>query len=126
MVRKYWLPTGTCQTTCGRAVFVCSSAIHARYRLKFGYVVLDGSHQCVNDELFAPCCSHQPASWSSMSLKTTSQVLPYGLLAMPAELRNAAVMSASPVALTLDRRSLAMSTPLPHAEAWMPSTAFGA
>src|SRR5439155_15264935 len=126
MVWKYWLPTGTCQTTCGLAVLACSSPTHARYRLKFGYVALDGSHQCVNDELSAPCCSHHAASWSSTSLNTRSHVLPYGLLAMPAELRNAAVMSASPVALTLDRRSLAMSTPLPQADAWMASTALGA
>jgi hypothetical protein len=38
---------------------------------------------------------------------------------MPAEFRKAAVLSASTTALTEALRSLAMSIPLAHADAWM-------
>src|SRR5439155_26132540 len=124
MVWKYWLPTGTCQTTCGLAVLACSSPTHARYRLKFGYVALDGSHQCVNDELSAPCCSHHAASWSSTSLNTRSHVVAYALDARPADPRNDAVESAIETRSTLDLVSVATSTPLAHSEAWIARATF--
>ena len=78
------------------------------------------------EALILPCCSHHAASWSSRSLKTRSHVVPYGLLEMPAEFRNAAVESATAVALTLGSVLLSMSIPFAHPEAWMARVAFGA
>src|SRR6202165_2609421 len=124
MVRKYWLPTGTCHSISGRAVCVWSSGTQDTQVLKLGSFRFCRSHQCA-----PPSCvtiSHQPASWSATSLKTRSKLLPHGLRPTPAELRNAATRSASWVVLTAGVVLVAMSTPLPQDDAWVASCTLGA
>src|SRR5215831_1632708 len=125
MVKKYWLPIGTCHTTCGRAVFVCSSATQDRYREKFGRRTLFGSHQCVKywfTQGGVPqlASSHHAALWSSTSLNTASHA------PAPAESRKAAVLSASAAALMLGSVLLETSMLEAHIDACMASRAFGA
>ena len=53
-------------------------------------------------------------------------MLPYGFVVIPAELRNAAVASATDAAFTVASVFVAMSTPLAQADAWMASRTLGA
>src|SRR5438874_8314184 len=122
MVSKYWFPTGTCHSTNGSPVSVWMRLMKASQREKFGKKTLLRSHQCGFDA--AP---YQAASWSATSLKIRSQgVMPPGFPTSPALLRNATTLSASVAGLTVERWSLAMSTPLAQLLAWMASRALGA
>src|SRR6266496_566165 len=122
MVRKYWLPTGTCHSTIGSPVAVCSRFMKASQRMKFGKTAFVLSHQWSLDA--AP---YHAASWSATSLKITSHVeMPLGLPTSPALSRKATILSASAVGLTVVRWSVAMSTLLAQLLAWNASSALGA
>ena len=66
------------------------------------------------------------ASLSETSLKTTSNVLPYGFDATPAELRKAATLSASAARLKVGSVFWPMSTPLAQVDACGARITFGA
>src|SRR5947207_5579468 len=122
MVLKYWLPTGTCQTTTGRPVSVCRRLTKASQREKLGNVMLLRSHQ------WLPLVAlYDAASWSATSLNTASQgVTPVGLPTMPALLMKAATLSAWAAALTVVLWSVDMSMPLDQLLTWMARSALGA
>ncbi|TMG32915.1 MAG: hypothetical protein E6H92_14800 [Chloroflexi bacterium] len=88
-------------------------------------MTLVGSHQWVNHWFTQGgvpqlASSHHAALWSSTSLKTASQ------LPAPAELRNAAVLSASADGLRLGSVLPATSIDDDHMDACIASRAFGA